>query len=126
MKAILRLEESGFFLFSIYMVSTLGFSWWLFPLLLFVPDLSMIGYIRDSKLGAIIYYFFHFRALALLLFMLGIYSSLPMVPLIGVILLAHSSLDGVFGYGLKFSDSFGHTHLGKIGKMKETESGIAS
>jgi hypothetical protein len=125
-RTILRLEELGFFLFSIYMFSTLGFYWWLFPLLLFVPDLSMIGYIRDSKLGAIIYNFFHFRALALLLFVLGIYSSSPMVSLIGVILFAHSSLDRVFGYGLKFSDSFSHTHLGKIGKMKETETGIPS
>ncbi len=121
MKTVVRLEELGIFLFSIYMFSTLEFPWWLFPLLLFVPDLSMIGYLRDTRLGAVIYNFFHFRALALLLFVLGRLIFLPVLSLIGVILFAHSSLDRAFGYGLKYGDSFGNTHLGRIGKEEKPE-----
>jgi hypothetical protein len=126
MKTIVRLEELGIFLFSIYLFSTLEYSWWLFPLLLFLPDVSMVGYVGNPKLGAVIYNFFHFRALALFLFVLGIYISLPLLSLIGVILFAHSSIDRAFGYGLKFGDSFSHSHLGKIGKGREPEAGAAA
>jgi hypothetical protein len=37
---------------------------------------------------------------------------------IGGMLFAHSSLDRVMGFGLKFTDSFNHTHLGVAGKQK--------
>ena len=33
-----------------------------------------------------------------------------------IILYGHASMDRIFGYGLKFNDSFHHTHLGWIGK----------
>lgn len=35
-------------------------------------------------------------------------------------MLAHSSLDRVLGYGLKYPDSFSHTHLGRIGRTSGT------
>jgi hypothetical protein len=116
MKSIIRIEEFGIFLFSLYLFSTLDYAWWLFPLLLLVPDISMIGYLSGTQLGAALYNFFHFRALALLLFVIGQVSSNPLISLIGIMLFAHSSLDRAFGYGLKFGDSFQHTHLGRIGK----------
>ena len=57
MKFLVRLEEFGLFLFSIYLFFTLDYPWWLFPLLLFAPDISMIGYLGGSRLGAILYNF---------------------------------------------------------------------
>jgi uncharacterized protein DUF4260 len=42
--------------------------------------------------------------------------SVPWLSLVGTILLGHSSLDRVFGYGLKYPDAFQNTHLGVIGK----------
>lgn len=116
MKYVIRFEEFSIFLFSIYLFSTLDFAWWLFPLLLFLPDISMIGYLGNSKIGAIIYNVFHFRAFSLALFITGMYFSLPLFSLTGVILFAHSSLDRAFGYGLKYEDGFTITHLGRIGK----------
>ncbi|MBC8508108.1 MAG: DUF4260 family protein [Anaerolineales bacterium] len=44
------------------------------------------------------------------------------IQLIGVIMLGHSSLDRVIGYGLKYPDSFQHTHLGMIGKNAKSPS----
>ena len=126
MKTVVRFEEFGIFLFSIYLFSTLAYQWWLFPLLLFVPDISMIGYLKDTKVGAFIYNLFHFRAFALILYVLGIYLSLSVVSLIGIVLFAHSSLDRAFGYGLKFADRFGHTHLGMIGSNAQTENNISA
>lgn len=37
MKLLLRLEELGFFLFSIYLFSLLPFPWWVFPVFLLAP-----------------------------------------------------------------------------------------
>jgi hypothetical protein len=47
-------------------------------------------------------------------YVLGIVLSLPVMQLAGVILFGHSSMDRIFGYGLKYSDSFQHTHLGML------------
>ena len=112
MKTILRLEELGFFLFSVYLFSLLSFPWWYFPLLLFAPDISMVGYLASPRLGAFVYNFIHHRGLALLCYVAGVLSSSPILALIGVILFAHSSLDRVLGYGLKLPHSFNCTHLG--------------
>ena len=116
MQNTIRLEELGFFLFSVFLFSTLGYPWWYFPVLLFVPDISMLGYLAGPRVGAVIYNLVHHRALALLYYVAGVSLSAPVLSLAGVIIFAHSSLDRVFGYGLKFADGFGHTHLGRIGR----------
>jgi hypothetical protein len=116
MKTMIRLEELGFFLFSIYLFSMLGFPWWYFQLLLFVPDLSMAGYGAGPRAGAYVYDFFHHRAVCLFFFVAGVWLRSPVLSLVGVILFAHSSLDRALGYGLKFTDAFAHTHLDWIGR----------
>ena len=50
------------------------------------------------------------------LFILGAYLHVPWVQGAALILFGHSSLDRVFGYGLKYTDAFQHTHLGWIGR----------
>jgi len=116
MTYLIRLEELGLFLFSIYLYSSLPFPWWYFPLLFFAPDLSIAGYVAGPRVGAIIYNIVHHRALDLLLYVAGLMLAMPILSLAGVIMFAHSSLDRVLGYGLKFPDAFTNTHLGKIGR----------
>jgi hypothetical protein len=120
MKSLLRLEELGIFLFSIYLFLTLGYPWWVFTLLFLTPDLSMFGYAAGPRVGAFTYNLVHHRMVSLGLFVLGIGLSVPLISLVGVILLGHASLDRVMGYGLKHSDSFKHTHLSSI--AQETRS----
>ncbi len=116
MKTVLRLEELGLFLFSVYLFSRLPYAWWWFPVLFFVPDLGMLGYLGGPRVGAFIYNLVHHRGLALLYYVAGVLLNLPGLALAGVILFAHSSLDRVLGYGLKFPDRFTNTHLGTIGR----------
>jgi len=116
LKTLLRLEEFGFFLFSVYLFWLLPFPWWYFPLLLFVPDLSMVGYLGGPRLGAVVYNFVHHRGLALGYYVAGALLAMPVLSLVGVIILAHSSLDRAMGYGLKLPESFNSTHLGRIGR----------
>jgi len=51
---------------------------------------------------------------------IGFMYHMPIVLFVGMLLWAHSAFDRVMGYGLKYADSFDHTHLGMIGKSKKT------
>ena len=116
MNAVIKLEELGMFLFSIYIFSTLSYDWWWFPLLILAPDISMVGYLVNNKVGAVLYNIFHHKAIALGILVLAFWEKNELYGLIGVILLAHSSMDRLFGYGLKTFQGFKFTHLGRIGK----------
>ena len=118
MQNILKIEEVCLIFLAIYLFSVLHFDWWWFLVLILVPDISMLAYIFNSKIGAISYNLFHHRGLAILIYLAGSYINNEFIQLTGIILLAHSSMDRVFGYGLKYMDSFNHTHLGIIGNNK--------
>ena len=116
MRNLIKLEELFLFFLSIFLFSTLGTPWWWFPALLLAPDLGILGYLAGPRVGAFSYNLLHHKAIAVTALVLGVYmASLPL-QLAGVIILGHSSLDRVLGYGLKYPDSFRHTHLGYIGK----------
>lgn len=115
MNRLLKLEEIALFGFSIYLFSQTAFSWWWYPALLLVPDVSMLGYIHNSRTGAWIYNLFHHKALAVVLICIGWYFSHNWLELSGIILLGHTCMDRIMGYGLKYSDDFKHTSLGWIG-----------
>lgn len=120
MEKIIKIEELSMLVLSIYLFNQTEFVWWMFLALILVPDVGMLGYIVSKKIGAIIYNLFHHKAIAILILCFGWYFSNKWVELSGIILFGHSSMDRVFGYGLKYFDSFKHTHLGwlKHGKDK--------
>lgn len=111
MKHLIRLEEVMIFVLSVYLFSRLDYSWWVFGGLLLVPDLGMIGYSVNTRIGAIVYNTVHHRGLELLIYFIGVFLNVRWMMLIGIIIFAHSTLDRIFDYGLKFQDDFKHTHL---------------
>ena len=117
MKNIIKLEELGLLiLFSIlYFVFNNG-TWGFFLALFFVPDISFLFYLINKKIGAIVYNILHHKGAIALVIMIGFYFHDDTLTKIGLIFMAHSCFDRAFGYGLKFYDSFEHTHLGWIGK----------
>lgn len=114
MNSLLKLEEIAFFILSIYFFSLLDFAWWWFPVLLLTPDISMLGYLVNPKIGAWIYNLFHHKMMAVLVSLVGFYLGNEYWLLAAVILFAHISMDRIFGFGLKYEDDFKHTHLGKM------------
>lgn len=114
MKQVLRLEEFMMLLGGMYLFSRLGYSWWLFILLLLAPDIGMIGYVINPRVGAVTYNLLHSKSTALIVWAIGIITTSSVLQLIGIILFCHACMDRVVGYGLKYSDSFWHTHLGMI------------
>lgn len=111
MKTLLKSEELVQFLAAIYLFSRLNFAWWWFPALILVPDLSMIGYAINPAVGAVLYNFVHHKGLGIVVGLLGLMTGSQILMLAGIILFAHSSMDRMFGYGLKYFDSFKHTSL---------------
>jgi hypothetical protein len=114
MKSILKVEEVFMFGLGIYLFSLLNYEWWWFLVLIFAPDIGMLGYLFGNRAGAIVYNLFHHKGIAISVYLLGIYLSLPLCQLAGVILFAHSALDRVLGYGLKYDKVFKYSHLGEI------------
>ena len=117
MKKLIRAEAIVPFLISVLLISRLPlqFAWWIWIAIFLAPDLSMLGYLINNKAGAFTYNLFHHQLLAVVISVTGIVFQLPYVELAGLVLLGHSSLDRVMGYGLKFNTGFKFTHLGPIG-----------
>lgn len=116
MKLTLKLEELAMFGISLYCFSHLPYAGWWFAVLFLTPDLSMLGYIINTKVGAISYNILHHKGIALAIVALGIIMTSSPILFAGILLFSHACFDRILGYGLKYSDSFFNTHLGKIGK----------
>jgi predicted Kef-type K+ transport protein len=123
MKTILKLEELGMFLASLVLLYVSHASWWWYLLMFLGPDISMLGYLVNNKIGAWSYNLVHHKGIALLIFGIGLAFQLPgdienkdWLINIGIVLFGHASMDRVAGYGLKYENGFKFTHLGEIGK----------
>jgi hypothetical protein len=114
MKNLIALEEWAIFGLCIFLFSRLGFAWWWFPALLLLPDVGMIGYLINPKIGAVTYNLLHHRLVAAAVAAYAIWSGNAIWKLAAVMLFAHISMDRALGYGIKYADSFFHTHLGWI------------
>lgn len=115
MKTVLKLEEILMFVLGIYLFNQLDYGWWWFLVLILAPDIGMVGYLFNNKIGALTYNLFHHKGLAILVYLVGVYFSIPLCQLVGIILFSHSALDRAMGYGLKYDKGFKFTHLGEIG-----------
>jgi hypothetical protein len=124
MKNLLKVEEVGMFLLCIFLFSKLNFAWWWFPALLLLPDIGMIGYIINPKIGAFTYNLLHYRFVASLIALYALTYGNEYWKLAAIILFAHISFDRVLGYGLKYNDSFSNTHLGVIGKNQKNQDSV--
>lgn len=120
MKKMIQLEEAAQLLAALVLLYLLPlhFSWWIWILLFLAPDVSMIGYLSNTRTGSVLYNLFHHKAVAFILLVIGILSGDIAIQAAGLLLWGHASMDRVLGYGLKFPDDFKHTHLGMIGKKQ--------
>lgn len=109
-----RFEGLVFFVAAVVMYAAIGASWWLFALLLFVPDIAMVGYGINNAIGQAAYNFVHTYALPLLLALLSFVLGHSLLLAICLIWLAHIGMDRAMGYGLKEAEGFKFTHLGAL------------
>lgn len=120
MKNLIKLEEAFMFALAVYLNTFLSFPGWLYWALFLTPDIGMIGYLINTRVGAFTYNLVHHKAVAIAIYVLGLYLQMESLQFTGLLLFGHSAFDRMLGYGLKYSDSFHNTHLGFIGKQKST------
>lgn len=121
MRNLLKLEEATMSLAGLFLLWTFALPWWLLILLLLSPDLGALGYLANPRFGALTYNLLHHKAVALALFFIGVFSVNVYFQIAGLVIFTHSSIDRVFGFGLKYPDSFNNTHLGPIGRSAQTK-----
>ena len=117
MKILVKLEELAQLLLSIYLFSLLSYAWWIFPLFFFLPDLSLLGNLAGKRIGALSYNLIHHKGLAVCTYIGGSILGIPLLSLIGVLLLGHSSFDRVLGFGLLEASSDAFKPLESIGQQ---------
>ena len=116
MDKVIKLEElaqMAICLIALY-YQPVVFRWWTWIILFLLPDIGMLGYLINTSVGAVTYDLFHHKLIAILVLGVGWYMGVPALTLSGLLLYAHSSFDRMMGYGLKYFDSFRHTHLGSL------------
>lgn len=116
MKTLLKIEEASELLIAYIITLYVGYSWWTFFALLLLPDVSMVGYLVDTKVGAWLYNLVHHKGTAIVVGIIGLGLPNNTCILVAAVLFGHSAMDRLFGYGLKYTDDFKHTHLGWIGQ----------
>jgi Domain of unknown function (DUF4260) len=109
-KLILQAEGAALLGSALLVYAQTSHGWGLFALLFLVPDVTMLGYLRGPRLGAIIYNLGHSTLGPLGLCLMG-WLALPHAWPLGLIWLGHVGFDRMLGYGLKYGDAFKHTHL---------------
>ena len=114
----LRIEGATLLFGSLIAYSATRQPWWLIPLTLLVPDLSMVGYLGGTRMGARLYNVAHCAPLPAIMVALGWWQAMPLVLALGLVWFAHIGMDSLLGYGLKYDDHFQHTHLGWIGRSR--------
>jgi hypothetical protein len=111
---LLRVEETALLIATLFAYQHLHYSWLLFALLFLTPDLSMLGYLANVRLGAAIYNLAHTLTLPLALLFISYLQHWHLAPAIALIWTAHIAFDRLLGYGLKYPTHFKDTHLQHI------------
>lgn len=111
---LLRLEGLTAFLAAVILYAHMGFSGVAFILFLLAPDLAMVGYKVNPRIGALMYNLAHLYTVPALLLVAGWALSIPTLLQAGLIWMAHIGMDRGVGYGFKYATEFKDTHLNRV------------
>lgn len=116
MKTLLNLEELAMLAASVFLFRLIDMDWWVYAAFFLAPDIGILGYLINPKVGAATYNLTHHKAIGIACICCGWLSDTDPLAFAGIIIIGHASFDRILGYGLKHADNFKHTHLGWIGK----------
>ncbi len=117
-RLVLRLEGVVLFAAAVTAFAAGDQAWWLLPLVLFLPDVFMAGYLRSNRLGALTYNLAHSYPLPAALGAVALSQGSPFSLALALVWFAHIGMDRALGYGLKHDHGFAATHLGPIGRQR--------
>lgn len=112
---IIRIENFLVFLAAILIYYYFNLSWKTFFITFFIPDVGMLGYFFNKKIGAFTYNLTHNFILPIILGIL-FHSNFLLLSL-SVIWISHVGFDRMLGFGLKSAEGFFITHLTLLKKI---------
>lgn len=74
----------------------------------------MLGYLKDKKIGAIIYNLGHSYSSPIILFGFSIIFDYGLSSIVSIIWAIHIAADRALGFGLKYPTGFKDTHIQKV------------
>ncbi|MCA0984351.1 DUF4260 domain-containing protein [Halobacillus yeomjeoni] len=113
-KLLLHIEGLFVFLTSVYFYAQTDVTWWLFFLCFLLPDVSMLGYVINNSIGAVIYNVGHTYFIPLVVIIPSVILQQDLLLALSIIWTAHIGMDRAIGYGLKYPSNFKDTHLQKV------------
>ena len=116
---LLHIEEAVLLILSLFAYQHLHYSWLLFAILFLTPDLFMLGYLVNVRLGAATYNLVHTLTLPFVLLLASYIEHWHLTPAIALIWIAHIAADRLLGYGLKYPTYFKDTHLQHIPSVSD-------
>jgi hypothetical protein len=111
---LLRVEGLLVAIGTLAVYGRLDGNWLLFFLLILAPDVSMLGYLAGTRVGAVVYNLFHTYALPVALGAYGFLTTHGLAVHIALIWSAHIGIDRMLGFGLKYPTGFKDTHLNRV------------
>ena len=122
-----RVEAVAVAALAVVVTVAAGYPWWSLLALFLVFDLSMLGYLRGPRVGAVCYNVAHSYTLPAALGAVAVAAAASgdRIDWLGILAVAwafHIAVDRALGYGLKTTEGFEHTHLGLIGKARRAGS----
>jgi Domain of unknown function (DUF4260) len=108
---LLRIEEAFLLAAAVLLYAHLRCSWLLFAVLFFAPDLFMLGYLANPRVGAALYNLGHVLFVPIALLAVASVMHKPLLMAIAIIWFSHIAFDRLLGYGLKYPVQFKDTHL---------------
>jgi hypothetical protein len=112
---LLRLEGLAVAAVSAALYARTGTSWWLFAALWLAPDLSMLAYLAGPCWGARVYNAIHTYVTPAVLVVFALLLPANGLLAVALIWINHIGVDRLLGFGLKYAEGFGWTHLGRVG-----------
>jgi hypothetical protein len=123
--AVLRAEAFAELVLIVAEYRYLGGTWPLFAVLFLLPDLGMAGYLVDRRTGAFIYNLAHTYLAPALLALAGFMLAAALPYFLALIWAAHIGFDRFAGFGLKYPNAFGATHLGWMGRNSRPDGDLS-
>ena len=111
---LLRMEGFALLAASVFLYRQIHASWILFAILFLGPDLFMLGYLLNPRVGAAVYNFVHTLFAPAILVGVVYFAAQPRLLPFAVIWIAHIGFDRMQGYGLKYPTFFKDTHLQRV------------
>lgn len=118
-RLILRLEGLLVFVGAAMAYGQTGYGWGNFALYFLAPDLALLAYLANSRVGALTYNTTHSYLGAIASVLVGHLTAEPILYAVGLVWAAHIGFDRALGYGLKYASGFSYTHLGRIGRLAD-------